>query len=61
VKPKGLTVAEVAQLLDVSQETVRRWVRSDGLVHTRDLIHRGAPIYITREDLDDYLVKRNAR
>ncbi len=52
-----LTVERVAQLLDVTEETVRRWIRA-GDLSVLDLGGRKAGYRIRRSDLDRFIQDR---
>ena len=52
--PQFYTVAQIAEILDVSQRTVRRWIDSGELI-----AHRlGRNLRISGGDFDAFLIRR---
>ena len=48
-----MTIEQIATMLDVNPETVRRWCR-DGVLKARKLRRRGAPWAVTEEALEAF-------
>ena len=56
-----LTVKQIAQALQVVEDTVRNWIKEEGLEHTNVGSVRKPDYRVKRSDLETFLAARTAK